>query len=164
MKVELRKARNGQNIYVYMYSNFHCLTKGLEALGELFLTLLLPLLLLDTWSEILTTKLLFFFVSHTSRPFCCFWRYWPLHRCHPPRVHICNLQCCSCLVQIPSVRLVPNSVCQQQAVWACQTLLWYPSRFCPGACSLHLLCYPSGLHHQPSQLESPLVCQRHSAT
>ena len=39
-----------------MYSNFHCLTKGLEALGELFLTLLLPFLLLDTWSEILTQE------------------------------------------------------------------------------------------------------------
>ena len=38
-----------------MYSNFHCLTKGLEALGDLFLPLLL-LLLLDTWSEILTPE------------------------------------------------------------------------------------------------------------
>ena len=39
-----------------------------------------------------------------------------------------------------------------------------PSRFCPGACPLHPLYYPSSLHHQPSQLESPLLCWRHSTT
>ena len=57
-----------------------------------------------------------------------------------------------------SVQLVPKSVCQQQAVQSCQTFLWHPSRFYPGACPLHPLYYPSSLHHQPSQLESPLLC------
>ena len=63
-----------------------------------------------------------------------------------------------------SVWLVPKSVCQQQAVQSCQTALWHPSRLCHGACPLHPLYYPSSLHHQPSQLESPLPCWRHSTT
>ena len=54
--------------------------------------------------------------------------------------------------------------CQRHAVRSCQIILWCPSRFCPGACSLRPLYYPSGLHHQPSQFESSLLCRRHSAT
>ena len=54
--------------------------------------------------------------------------------------------------------------CQRHAVRSCQIILWCPSRFCSAACSLHPLYYPFGLHHQPSQTESSLLCWRHSTT
>lgn len=82
------------------------------------------------------------------------WQYWPHHPSHLPRVHIWNPQYRYCLVQVLSLWPVPNSVSQQHAVWSCQTFLWHLSRFSPGACPLHLLYYPSSLHHQPSQLDN----------
>ena len=71
---------------------------------------------------------------------------------------------CQLTVSVCCQWMSVDSVCHQHAVRSRQTLLWCPSRFCPGACPLHLRYYPSNLHHQPSQLESPLLCRPHSTT
>ena len=103
-------------------------------------------------------------ISYTSKIFCCLWYNRLLHPSHPPWVNLWNPRYCHRLVRVLAVRLVPNSACQQHAVRSRYTLMWCASRFCLGVCTLHHLYYPSSLHHQPSQLESPLLCWWYSTT